>query len=408
MEFISLEDFTNFKTPAEQFNPYRWYRQMLDNERAIYHRETNTWHAFRYADVKQVLSNHEYFSSERTRTILSVGADNSEGKLTDKMNILNVDPPNHRKSRSLLSAAFTPHSLQLWEPRIQEVINGLIHDMAAQPKIDIVNQFAIPLPIIVMAELLGVPSLDRLQFKKWVDILFLPLGKENNHEIIEQKRQAAMEYYTYLYPIVVAKRSNPDEDIISDLIKAEVDGETFTDDEIVRVTMFLLGAGVETTSHLLANSFYSLLYDDPKVYDQLRNNIDLVPNTVEEILRYRFNITKLDRTVKRDNDLLGVNLKKGDVVIVWMNTANLDERVFENPFAFDIHRPNNSKHLTFGFGPHFCLGAPLARLEAKLAIKLFVEKFSRIEAVDHFNLEENLQTSAMGQSLIHLPLKVHI
>lgn len=122
-------------------------------------------------------------------------------------------------------------------------------------------------------------------------------------------------------------------------------------------------------------------------------------------MRYRFNLTKLDRTVKEDNDLLGVDLKKGDVVVAWMSATNMDEEMFEDAFTLNIHRPNNKKHLAFGNGPHFCLGAPLARLEAKIALTTFLEKYSHIESVDSFQLEENLTDSATGQTLTSLPLK---
>lgn len=196
-------------------------------------------------------------------------------------------------------------------------------------------------------------------------------------------------------------------DIISDLIRAEVEGQRFTDEEIVQTTMLLLGAGVETTSHAIANTFYSLLYDDQSLYGELRNHVELVPNAVEEMLRYRFHMSRRDRTVKQDNNLLGTQLKKGDVVIAWMSASNMDENMFDNPFSIDIRRPNNKKHLTFGNGPHFCLGAPLARLEMKIALEVFVQKFSRIEPVEGFQLERNLTASATGQSLTYLPMKVY-
>jgi cytochrome P450 family 106 len=159
--------------------------------------------------------------------------------------------------------------------------------------------------------------------------------------------------------------------------------------------LVLLGAGVETTSHAISNTFYSLLYDDASIYEEIRNNLDLVPNTVEEMLRYRFHMSRRDRTVKKDNDLIG------------MSACNMDDAVFENPFTLDIHRSNNKKHLTFGNGPHFCLGALLARLEMKIALETFAQKFSRIEAVDGFELEKNLTASATGQSLTNLPMKVY-
>jgi len=209
------------------------------------------------------------------------------------------------------------------------------------------------------------------------------------------------------YPIVVQKRSNLSDDIISDLIRAEVDGERFSDEQIVQTTMLLLGAGVETTSHAIANTFYSLLYDDQSLYGELRDHVELVPNTVEEMLRYRFHMSRRDRTVKQDNNLLGTELKKGDVVIAWMSACNMDENMFDDPFSLNIHRSNNKRHLTFGNGPHICLGAPLARLEMKIALEAFLQRFSQIEPVEGFQLEENLIASATGQSLTYLPMKVY-
>ncbi|QOS92552.1 cytochrome P450 [Peribacillus sp. JNUCC41] len=404
-EVIAVKEITRFKTRTEEFSPYAWCKQMLENDPVSYHEGTDTWNVFKYEDVKRVLSGYKHFSSVRKRTTISVGTDSDEGSVPEKIQITEADPPEHRKRRSLLAAAFTPRSLQNWEPRIKEIADELIGEMDEDTEIDIVQSLASPLPIIVMSDLMGVPSKDRLLFKKWVDILFLPFDKEKEEEVNELKQVAAKEYYQYLYPIVVQKRLNPADDIISDLLKSEVDGEMFTDDEVVRTTMLILGAGVETTSHLLANSFYSLLYDDKEVYRELHENLDLVPQAVEEMLRFRFNLIKLDRTVKEDNDLLGVELKEGDNVVVWMSAANLDEEMFEDPFTLNIHRPNNKKHLTFGNGPHFCLGAPLARLEAKIALTAFLKKFKHIEAVPSFQLEENLTDSATGQTLTSLPLR---
>lgn len=405
-EVISLREIKSFQTRSEEFFPLNWYKEMLRSHPVYFHEETDTWHVFKYKDVHQVLSNYEVFSTEGSRTTISVGANNKEGTIPDHVNIM-VDPPEHRKRRSLLSAAFTPRSLKDWEPRIQRIATELIEEIEGNSTVDIVQALTAPLPGMVIAELFGVPIKDRSQFKHWVDILFQPFDKENHDEMQLKKQAAAKEYYQYLYPIVVQKRSNPSEDIISDLIKAEVDGEMLTDDEIVRISMLILGAGVETTSHALANTFYSLLYDDPSLYQELRNDSELVPKAVEEMLRYRFQISKRERTVKQDNDLLGPELKKGDVVVAWMSAANMDEGMFDDPYSLNIHRPNNKKHLTFGKGPHFCMGAPLARLELTTAVKTFLQKFSRIEPIESFELEENLTVSAPGQSLTQLPMKVY-
>ncbi|CDQ20757.1 cytochrome P450 [Halobacillus karajensis] len=405
-EVISLQEVKNFETRAEEFFPIHWYKEMFSSHPVYFHEGTNTWHVFKYEDVKQVLTNHDIFSVEGDRSAIPVGANNKEGTLPDNANIM-VDPPVHKKRRSLLSAAFTPRSLKNWEPRIQRIAKELVDDIQVNSTVDIVQALAAPLPGMVIAELFGVPIKDRTQFKHWVDILFQPYEKGKEDEIEVRKQEAAKEYFQYLFPIVVEKRKNLSEDVISDLIKAEVDGEKFTDDEIVRVSMFLLGAGIETTSHALANTFYSLLYDDESLYEELRKDIELVPDAVEEMLRYRFQISKRDRTVKQDNDLLGPELKKGDVVVAWMSAANMDEEMFDHPFTLNIHRSNNKKHLTFGKGQHFCLGAPLARLEIRVALEAFLQKFSRIEPIESFDLENNLTASAPGQSLMHLPMKVY-
>lgn len=405
-EIILLSEVKKFQTRSEEFFPLNWYKEIFNDAPVYFDEETNTWNVFKYKDVKQILTNHEIFSVEGPRTSISVGANNEEGANPERTNIM-VDPPEHQKRRSLLSGAFTPRSLKNWEPRIQQIATELVEDIQENATVDIVQALTAPFPSMVITALFGVPVNDRSQFKHWVDILFQPYDKENQEEIEQKKQEAAKEYYQYLYPIVVEKRSKPAEDIISDLIKAEVDGEKFTDDEIVRVSMLLLGAGVETTSHALANTFYSLLYDDQSLYQELRNDSDLVPQAVEEMLRYRFQIAKRDRTVKKDNDILGPELKKGDVVIAWQSAANMDEDMFEDPFSLNIHRSNNKKHLTFGKGQHFCLGAPLARMELTIALKTFLRKFSQIEPVESFDLEKSLTASAPGQSLTHLPMKVH-
>lgn len=325
----------------------------------------------------------------------------------DQLDIHNVDPPEHRKRRSLLSAAFTPKSLRLWEPRIQAAVDELIAQFADQSQVDIVEAYTSVLPVVVMSDLLGVPTKDRLLFKAWVDQLFMKATHENFDENNELRKKASEEYYQYLYPVVVAKRSHLEDDMISDLIQVGVDGGQFTDDEIVRTTMFLLGAGIETTSNLLANSFYAFLYDQPELYQELRNNPELVPDAVEELLRFRFHISKMDRTVKEDNDVLGIPLKKGDNIVAWMSAANMDESMFEDPFTLNIHRENNNKQLAFGYGAHFCLGAPLARLEANLVLTTFLKAFSKIEPDKAFILEDNLVASAAGQSLNRLPIQLY-
>ncbi|WP_411342726.1 cytochrome P450 [Paenibacillus sp. WLX1005] len=403
-EIVTPSEISNFGSRSEQFFPIDWLKRMVTGERVYYHEATNTWNVFRYNDVKEVMGNYQYFSNRGSRTTTAVGARSKEGVMPEKLQLTSLDPPDHRKARSLLSAAFTPRSLKHWEPRIQQIINDLLDEIDDSQPFDVVDELATALPAIVMADLLGLPSEDRLLFKSWVDVLFQPYVGGQQEEIEQQKQQAAREYYEHLYPLVVYKRSHLAEDIISDLLTVEVDGERFTDDEIVRTTMLILGAGIETTSHALSNTFYSLLYDDPSLYAQLHREPTLAAPTVEEMLRYRFHTGARHRTVKQDNELLGQTIKEGELVIAWMSAANMDGDMFEDPFRLNIHRANNKKHLTFGNGPHFCLGAPLARMELSLALQGFSERFADIQPAGAFDLESNLTNSATGQSLTSLPV----
>jgi cytochrome P450 len=233
-EIISTKQITNFPTRSKEFFPLEWYKKMLHDNPVYYHKETDTWNVFKYDHVKQVMGNFEFFSNVGARTTTSVGTGE---ELSNKLALTNLDPPLHRKSRSLFSSAFTPRSLKEWEPKIQKLANDLVAEVPANETIDIVQLLAAPLPSLVIADLFGVAIKDRVQFKNWVDILFQPYDKSNEAEILEKKQQAAKEYYEYLYPIVVQKHTDGSDDIISDLIKVEVDGEKFTDDEIIKATM---------------------------------------------------------------------------------------------------------------------------------------------------------------------------
>jgi len=377
---------------------------MLENEPVSYNAVSNTWNVFKYEDVNRVLSDYEHFSGEGTRTTTAVKI-SEDNFSNNKVHMMTLDPPNNRKGRALLASAFTPRSLTNWEPRINQVAKNLMDQLDEGEIIDVVKGISTPMPTIVMSDLLGIPSPDIELFKNWVDILFMPFKKEEAEMIEQKKITAIQEFFAYLHPIINGKRSNLGDDIISDLIRAEVDGERLNDKEIIEMTMAILGAGMETTSHMISTTFYSLLHDDSQLYSELREHPEFIPNAVEEMLRFRFQMGRRDRTVKKDHELFGVKMKKGDVVVAWLGAANVDESMFEDPFTLNIHRPNNNKHLTFGKGAHFCLGAPLARMELKVVLEHFLQRFSKIEAVEFFDLESNLTDAATGQTLTYLPLK---
>jgi len=386
---ILVHEISKLKTKEKLWNPYEWYKHMRENHPVYYDAEQDVWNVFLYDDVNRVLSDYRLFSSRRDRRQFSIPP------LETRVNLNSSDPPEHRNIRSIVSKAFTPRSLQQWKPRIQAIANELVQDMNHFDEIDIVEQFAAPLPVTVISDLLGVPTTDRKQIKMWSDILFMPYSKEKFSNLDTQKEVTLHEFKAYLLPIVQEKRYHLKEDIISDLIRAEYEGERLTDEEIVTFSLGLLAAGNETTTNLIINSFYCFLVDAPGVYKELGESPELIPKAIEEVLRYRFPVT-LARTITEDTTIFGPKMKKGQMIVTWISAANLDENKFPQADRFDLYRSGNEKHLTFGKGPHFCLGAPLARLEAEVALTTFISNFKKLELSPSFHLAncvlENEQT----------------
>lgn len=225
------------------------------------------------------------------------------------MDINSVDPPVQRDIRKLVSSAFTPRQLKTWEPQIAAIVDELMLEMKAKDDVDIVRDLGVPLPVTVIADLLGVERQHRAQIKAWSDMLFFPNAAGNEQEQMNAKYAAMQEFNEFLLPIVQQKRKHPAEDIISDLTLAELDGDQLTDEEVVTFSLGLLAAGNETTTNMINSLFYSFMYDQPGIYQDIAADPELIENTVEESLRYRFPTT-LDRVVVEDTDILGVPMKK--------------------------------------------------------------------------------------------------
>ncbi|MBP2000127.1 cytochrome P450 [Paenibacillus shirakamiensis] len=380
---LYVQEITQFKTKEQFWNPHVWYKEMREKSPVFYDEQQDTWNVFLYEDAKKVLSDYQLFPSARDRSLIPVPLEEN------KVNLIFSDPPEHKKRRALLAKAFTPRSLQMWEPRIKALVDELVGNLVPGEPINIVEKLAIPLPVTIIANLLGVPTEDWKIIKEWSDVLFLSHDLQRVKELKQLKEQAGKEFGAYLYPIVVAKRLDPADDIISDLIRAEYEGSHFTDMEIVHTVMGLLGAGNETTTTLITNMFYSLAEDNMAAYGQLRADPSLAPKVIEEVLRYRFNIT-LDRRIGEDTDIFGPHMKKDQHIIAWISSANRDESQFPNGEQFDILREGSNKHLTFGGGNHFCLGAPLARMEAVLALEAFVKRFSSYRLADDYIPQDHL------------------
>jgi cytochrome P450 len=349
----------------DQSNPFTWYARMRREAPGWVNPERGTLSLFRYDDVQRAFSDWEAFSSARGGAGLSpIGS-----------SIISSDPPRHRQLRNLVTLAFTPRAVNQLAPRISAIISELLDEVASAGRMDFIESFAYPLPVIVIAEMLGIPPADRAQFRLWSDAI-VSLGNEPGKlNIMDAQREMAM----YFGKLIAERSAEPRDDLISHLIAAEIDGERLTPMELIGFCVLLLVAGNETTTNLLSNSI--LCFDEhPETYERLRANPSLVANAVEEVLRYRSPVQLMFRSATGASNIAGVTTHSGQGVVLFIGSANRDEEQFPNADAFDIERTPN-RHLAFGYGIHFCLGAPLARLEAKLALEALTTRFRDIRRV---------------------------
>jgi cytochrome P450 len=367
---------------ASQF----WLRGKQPEKRVEFAAELGMWNVYGHPEIEEILRDPATFSSDTTRLVPKEMMPDADLEAMSAGNLLQLDPPLHNKMRKLVSRAFTPKVVADLEPRIAAITHEMLDAVTTGDRLELVADLAYPLPVIVIAELLGVPAGDRHLFKGWVDKMFesseqLSLVKkdEKQDEAIKKSLEGQKALTDYLGEHVDERRKQPREDLLTKLVEAELDGERLSRNEVVNFANILLLAGHITTTMLLGNSVLCL-DTHPEWDERVRADRSLVPPAIEESLRYLTPFAAVARTTMREVELGGVTVPADQLLMVWVAAANRDERVFAEPGTFNPLRDPNP-HLAFGRGIHFCIGAPLARLEGRVALNILFDRYPALRTI---------------------------
>jgi len=360
--------------PEVLANPYPLYRRLRTEDPVHWDPFLHAWVVTRYSDVVNVLQN---FSALRTPTPEQLKAMGLEqmipiAQLMVRL-MLFMEGAGHTRLRGLCSQAFTPVRVEALRVHIQDIANRLLDEVTPRGEMELISDFAAPLPAIVTAELLGVPTSDHRQLKQWSADLAEMLGNfQHNPDRSERVLKTAAEMTAYFQDAIREQRVRPREGLLHALLAAEVGGDRLSDDEVTASIIVTMVGGQETTMNLIGNGMLSLLRN-PDVAADLRNDLSLIPSAVEELLRYESPSQHTARLAQDDIELGGKLIRKRQAVYAVMGAANRDPERFPDPDRIDIRRKDN-RHVAFGFGAHFCFGAPLARLEAQVAFAVLLRR----------------------------------
>lgn len=350
-------------------DPYPWYAQMREAAPVFRDPNTGTWLLFDYASVRAAMSDPETFSSR----VIPPG-----GRAPDWL-VFN-DPPRHSVLRAAVMRAFTPRVIAALEPRIREISAGLLADATQTGAMDLIADYATPLPIMVIAEMMGIPSVDRERFARWsqviVNLSYSMMGGAEAQRTTMEFFAVRPAMHAYVMTLVAERRANPGDDLLSTIVHSDVDGQRTTDEDVFGFFLLLLSAATETTTNLIGNAVVTLL-EHPAQLCLLRSQRDLLPHAIEEIVRYRSPGQVMFRQTTRDVALHGRTIPANSFVLVMVGSANRDTTHLADAHRFDITRTPNP-HIAFGHGIHFCLGAALARLEGRIALTHLLDELADI------------------------------
>ena len=386
-------------SPRMAQDPYPFYADLRARDPVHRSRLVNAWVLSRHADIDTVLRDHRRFANDPRKGTLSR---EQRAKLPpdEEFSMIFLDPPDHKRLRALVNKAFTPKAVNALEPHIRSLLGALLDNVDDPAGFDLMQTVAQPLPVIVIAEMLGVPPEDRAQFKVWSDQRARMLEPLLSPRERAAAGTAGQTLDAYFRPIIKDRRTAPQGDIVSALAQAEEEGDRLTEREVLNMLRLLLIAGNETTTNLIGNGMLVLLRH-PDQIQRLRDDPSLIPAAVEELLRFDSPVQTDFRRVLEDCELGGFPLRKRDNLVLLLGSANRDPAAFDNPDRFDISRDDRT-HLSFGRGIHHCIGAPLARLEGRIVLETLLERFSSISLLEE---RPRFRNSIVLRGLETLPVR---
>ena len=362
--------------PEFHADPYPFYRRLREQD-PVHRTPMGFWVLTRYDDCVAVLRDPRFGREEFQQMLAAVYGGEDSDRLPRSM--LFRDPPDHTRLRALVSKAFTPRTIEVMRDHIQGIVDRLLDRALGQGGMDVIEDLAYPLPVTVICEMLGVPVDDHASIRGWsADIArsLDAIGLPSDVSVVERGRVARRALADYFRALVPVRRARPQADLLSGLLAAEEQGDKLTEPEIIAMCLLLFIAGHETTVNLIGIGTLALLRH-PEQLARLRADPSLVPSAVEELLRYDSPVQRTARIASTDVDLAGHHIGKGTMVVTALGAANRDPAQFADPDRLDVTR-RDVRHISFGYGIHFCLGAPLARVEGQLALGTLLRRAPRL------------------------------